>query len=124
MCLTRGNPGHIVPKAGHIGHCLVVVRVFERDLIREQLVMKARFCKSLRYNDSFIRTIMKTEATRLHTCCHILVQDVPKILDIGSNDSRASTSPYDNIKAAIWQLDYCWGHRTQRGLPWLDIIGG
>lgn len=71
----------------HKRHRIIVVRVLEKALIRDELVVKSRRGKS------FDRR-------------HAMVEDVPEVLQGGGDDPASSCCSYDVVERAVVRVLY------------------
>lgn len=89
-----------------VRHRPIIIRILKADHVRLQLVMKSRLRKGL------LRS-------------HVLVEDVPQVLDRGGDDARAAGGADDEVEGGVGEvLDYGGGDGGEGAFEGADVVCG
>lgn len=83
----------------------IIVRVLEHDLVRYELVVEAR--------------LRKRPGGR-----HVLIEDVPQVLDGGGDDARATGGADDEVERPVGILDNGGRYRREGTFTGADVVRG
>ncbi len=89
-----------------IRHRPIIISVLEADDVRLELVVEARLGKGLLRG-------------------HVLVEDVPEVLDGRGDDARAAGGADDEVEGGVGEvLDYGGGDGGEGAFAWADVVCG